>query len=176
MSKLLKAVRYRNLDEARTVLKDVLGREPQPDPFDDDGEEPEGLLSVIPEDRLGEEDFVRLFGIEKGILVEVEKAEWSGFGPPALEEDYMGFVSENAAYILPGARLPIEISGCPLGARDIHHLDFMILDGTHPIGREDLARRLDLPEGWDFELLLDRIAGGSLTADEIDQAVHLGIQ
>lgn len=176
MEKPIKAVRYRNLDEARKALREALGRDPSRDPFDDGGAEPEGLLSVIPEDRLDEEEFIRLFGLQKGVLVEVEKIAWSGFGPPAEEDDYMGFTSENVAYVLLGCRLPIEISDCPLGAKDIHDLDFLVLDGQHPIDREDLARRLDLSPDWDFEELLDRIADGSLTADEIDRAIHLGIQ
>ncbi len=176
MEHLLKAVRYRNLDEARKVLREALGGDPSRDPFDDGGEEPEGLLSVIPEDRLDEEEFIRLFGVQKGVLVEVEKIPWSGFGPPAEEDDYMGFATENVAYVLRGCRLPIEISDCPLGARDIHHLDFMVLDGQHPVDREDLARRLGLSPEWDFEELLERIADGELTAEEIDRAIHLGIQ
>ncbi len=174
MTEFLKAIRYRNLDEARKVLVESLGRDPQI--FDDDGGEPEGLLSVIPEDRLTEEEWIRLFGMSKGVLVEVEKVPYSGFGPPAREEDYMGFVSERAAYIMKGAHLPIEIESCPYGALDIHHLDLLVLDGEHPLDPDQLAQKLQLPPDWDFEFLFERIADGELTADEIDRAIHQGIQ
>lgn len=54
---LLKAIQYRNLDEARKVLSRVADQEVVRRVFDDQGEEPQGLLSVIPEDRLPEEMF-----------------------------------------------------------------------------------------------------------------------
>lgn len=174
MAELLKAIRYRNLDEARNALVDALGNDPRI--FNDDGEEPEGLLSVIPQDRLSEEDWVRLFGTAKGVLVEVEKTPYSGFGPPAEEEDYMGFVSERTAYIMKGAHLPVEIDDCSYGATDIHHLDLLVLEGRHPINRLHLEKKLDLSPGWDFATLFEKIARGETTAREIDRAMHQGIQ
>jgi hypothetical protein len=174
MTELLKAIRYRNLDEARTALIEALGSDPRI--FDDDGGEPQGLLSVIPEDRLTEEEWVRLFGAKKGVLVEVEKTAYSGFGPPAEEENYMGFVSERTAYIMKGAHLPVEIEGCSYGAVDIHQLDLLVLEGRHPLNREDLQHKLDLPDDWDFETLFERIANGEVTAQEIDRWIHRGIQ
>mgnify|MGYP000949155006 CR=1 FL=1 len=120
---LLQAVKYRNLREAREVLAQIMDNPSLRDIFDDGGEPPQGLLTVITEDRLPEEVFYRVFGIRKGTMVNVEKIPWSGFGPPAEEESYMGFISEECAYVLEGERLPIEIISCPLGARDIHHLE-----------------------------------------------------
>lgn len=168
----MKAVRYKSLDEARRALREALQCHDLPDFFDDEGEEPQGLLSVIPEDRLPVEDFVRLFSLDKGVLVEVERVPYSGYGPPAEEDDYMGFASERTAYILAGCRLPIDIEGCPLGAADIHQLEAMILDGEHPFDGERLARRLGLPDGWSFDSLFDAIAAGHLTAEEVDRAIH----
>jgi hypothetical protein len=174
MGELLKAIRYRNLDEAKRVLVEALGSDPRI--FEDGGGEPEGLLSVIPEDRLSEEEWVRLFGLKKGVLVEVEKTHYSGFGPPADEQDYMGFVSERTAYILKGAHLPVEIKDCSFGATDIHHLDLLVLEGRHPLNREQLQRALNLPADWDFETLFERIVDGEATAQEIDRLIHRGIQ
>jgi hypothetical protein len=168
----MKAVRYGSLDEARQALREALGCRDLLDLFDDDGEEPQGLLSVIPEDRLSEEDFVRLFSLDKGILVEVERVPYSGYGPPAEEDDYMGFVSKRTAYILAGCGLPVDIEDCPFGAVDIHHLEAMILDGEHPFDGARLARRLGLPDGWSFDTLFDAIAAGHLTAEEVDRAIH----
>ncbi len=172
--RLLKAVRYRSLDEARAVLLEALGRVPPI--FDDAGDEPQGLLSVVPEDRLSEEEFIRLFNVEKGVLVEVEKIAYRGLGPPAEEDDYMGYLSEQVAYVLRGRRLPIEITSCPFGARDFHELDFLVWEGKHPVDREDLARRLSLPEDWDFDDLFEMIAEGHCDAEEIDRAIHAGLQ
>ncbi len=174
MGELLKAIRYGNLDEARRTLVEALGDDPRI--FDDGGGEPEGLLSVIPEDRLSEEEWVRLFAMKKGVLVEVEKAAYSGFGPPAEEEDYMGFVSERTAYIMKGAHLPVEIEDCSYGATDLHHLDLLVLEGRHPLDREYLQKKLNLPAHWDFETLFERIADGQVTAQEIDRLIHQGIQ
>lgn len=174
MAEVLRAIRYRNLDEARKALVEALGSDPNI--FDDDGSEPEGLLSVIPEDRLAEEDWIHLFGTAEGVLVEVEKTVYSGFGPPAEEPDYMGFVSERTAYILKGTHLPVEIEDCSYGATDIHHLDFLVLEGRHPMDSEYVAKQLALQPDWDFETLFELIAAGEITADEIDRIIHRGIQ
>jgi len=176
MTELIKAIQYRNLDEARAVLETTLAMPPEIDIFDDDGEEPQGLLSVVPEDLLSEEDFCRLFDAKKGTLIEVERIEYSGFGPPADEQNYMGFVSKERAYVVKGTRYAVEIKGCPFHARDIHQLEILVMDSVHPLNSEDLARRLDLPDDWDFDLLFELIAEGRITAEEIDRLIHLGIQ
>ncbi len=170
MSETLKALKYRNIDAALLALKEA-GIE-KGKIFDDDGAEPTGLLSVIPEERLDEEDFYRLFGIANGTLVQVEKIPYLGYGPPALEEHYMGFVGEGICYVLEGNRLSVEIVDCPLGAQDIHHLEAMVLDGQHPLDRAHLARKLGLKANWDFEDLFDLIADGQTTAQQIDRATH----
>jgi hypothetical protein len=170
----LKAVRYKNLDEARSVLSELSLKGRASVIFDDDGKEPQGLLSVIPEDRLDEEDFFRLFGRQEGTLVEVEKIKYSGFGPPAEEEGYMGYISEQCAYVLAGCRLPIEIENCPLQAQDIHHLEAQVLDGHHPLDREHLATELGLTSDWDFDDLFTMILQGSISAEEIDHLIHRG--
>ena len=172
---ILKAIIYKNLDEARETVAQVVGRTAALAVFDDDGEEPQGLLSAVPEDRLSEEDFFKLFGIKKGTLVEVERIAYSGYGSPADESDYMGLVADKCAYVMKGRLLPIAIETCPLGATDIHHLDAMVLDGTHPLNREHLAAELDLPEDWDFDLLFDLISEGRQTAEDIDQLIHKGL-
>ena len=169
----LKAIRFRNLDEAREVIREALGKAKEI--FSDAGQEPQGLLAIIPEDRLAEKEFYRLFGSSKGMLVEVEKIEYSGYGPPAEEEDYMGFASEESAYVMAGCRLPIETPDCPDGARDIHHLESLVLEGKHPLDREDLAKRLDLSSDWDFETLMDLIVSGEYTAPELDAMIHRGV-
>jgi len=176
MTTLIKAIQYRNLDEARLVLKDVHNHSLEHEIFDDDGEEPQGLLSVIPEDLLSEEGFLKLFESGKGTLVEVERIEYAGFGPPADEENYMGFGSRECAYVVKGCHYPIEIADCPHKARDIHHLEALVLDAVHPLNTADLARRLELPGTWDFDVLFDLIADGQITAEEIDRLIHLGIQ
>lgn len=173
---ILKAIIYKNLDEARETVAQVVDRSAALAMFDDDGEEPQGLLSAVPEDRLSEEDFFRLFGTEKGTLVEVEKIAYSGYGPPADEDDYMGFVAEKCAYVMRGRLLPIAIETCPLGATDIHHLDAMVLDGTHSLNRSHLAAELGLPEDWDFDLLFDLISEGLQSAEDIDQLIHKGLE
>lgn len=173
---VIKAIQYRSLDEAKEILEKATGRTELLEVLDDAGEEPEGLLSVIPEDRVGEEVFIRLVNAEKGVLVEVERVPYSGYGPPAAEGDYMGYVSEQSAYVMKGCRLPVEIEDCPEGARDFHHLDAMVLDGQHPINREDLADRLDLPANWDFDTLFEMILDDRISAEEIDRAIHRGIQ
>ncbi len=174
-TELLQAVKYRNLKEAREVLAEVLDNPSDRDIFDDGGEDPQGLLSVIPEDRLPENVFYRLFGIKKGSMVNVEKIPYSGYGPPAEEEDYMGFVSEECAYVLEGGHLPIEITSCPLGARDIHHLEAMVRDNEHPIDREYLGKKLDLDPDWDFDDLFELITEGRRTGEELDKLIHSGI-
>jgi len=176
MAALLKAIQYRNLDEARDVIASNLSPPPEEDIFDDGGDEPQGLLSIIPEDLLSDENFHSLLDGQKGTLIEVERIEFSGFGPPADEENYMGFISKGRAYVIAGCRYPIEILNCPLGARDIHHLEAMVLDATHPLNSEDLAGRLELPSDWDFDHLFDLIVDGQLTAEEIDRLIHMGIQ
>ena len=176
MTTLLKAIRYSNLDEARSVLENTQDPPPEKDIFDDDGEEPQGMLSVVPEDLLSEEGFHGLFESSKGTLIEVERIEYSGFGPPSDEENYMGFVSRGCAYVLSGCHYSIEISDCPHKARDIHHLEALVLDSIHPLNATDLAERLELPGTWDFDDLFDLIADGQITAEEIDRLIHLGIQ
>lgn len=175
MSASIPAIKFRNLDEARAVIRETSGNN-ELDPFDDAGSEPEGLLAVIPEDRVDEELFYRLYGQKKGISVRVEKIHYSGYGPPAEEASYMGFVSENVAYVLEGCRLPIEISNCPNGAKDVHHLEALILDHEHPLNREDLAEKLGLTKDWDFEEIFELISTRELTAQEVDRLIHQGIQ
>jgi len=172
MKELLKAIQYKTLDEAQRVLEEILD-----DPshvFDDAGEEPQGLLSIVPLDRVLEKQFYRLLERKKGILIEVEKIPYSGYGPPAEEQDYMGFVNENVAYVLKGCHLPIEIENCPQGARDIHHLEAMIMDRQHPLQRAHLAKKLELPSGWDFDFLFEQIAQGRCTGEAIDRIIHEG--
>ena len=172
MKELLKAIQYKTLDEAQRVLEEILD-----DPshvFDDAGEEPQGLLSIVPLDRVLEKQFYRLLERKKGILIEVDKIPYSGYGPPAEEQDYMGFVNENVAYVLKGCHLPIEIENCPQGARDIHHLEAMIMDRQHPLQRAHLAKKLELPSGWDFDFLFEQIAQGRCTGEEIDRIIHEG--
>jgi hypothetical protein len=172
--KLLKAIRYKNIDEAEEALSTVTDGASRL--FDDDGEDPQGLLTVVPDDEIGEELFYRLVEARAGILLEVEKISYSGYGPPAEEEDYMGFISRKTAYVLKGCYLPIEIKNCPQGAQDIHHLEAMILDREHPIDPEQLAKRLKLPSNWDFDHLFELILKGDSTAEEIDQLIHRDIQ
>ena len=169
------AVQYRNIKEAREALADASEDREIKDILCDGEDDPQGLLTVIPEDRIPEEVFYRLFGIAKGSMVTVEKIPYSGFGPPAEEEDYMGFISEESAYVLEGEHYPIEISNCPLGARDIHHLEAMVSEHEHPIDRRHLEKKLDLPEDWDFEELFELIADGRCTGALIDRLIHEGI-
>jgi hypothetical protein len=176
MTDLLKAIQYRNLDEARAVLEATLSLPPEDDIFDDGGDEPQGLLSVIPEDLLSEDDFYKLFEVKMGTLIEIERIEYSGFGPPADEENYMGFVTKERAYVVKGCHYPIEIENCPYNARDIHHLEALVMDAVHPVDSENLAERLELPRDWDFDQLFDLIAAGQITAEEIDRLIHMGIQ
>ena len=171
---LLKAIRYKSIDEAQQVLQKA--GHPAQTVFDDAGDEPQGLLSVIPQDRLPEEHFYGLLDFQKGILVEVEKIFYSGFGPPAEEFNYMGFVDENTAYVLKGYHLPIEIKNCPQGAQDIHHLEALILDFNHPIDRDHLAQKIGLHSDWDFDELFSLILIGEWSGEEIDRIIHQGIQ
>jgi len=175
MSASIPAVKFRNLDEARAILREFSGNS-QLDPFNDGGAEPDGLLAVIPEDRVDEELFYRLFDQKKGISVRVEKIAYSGYGPPAEESSYMGFVTEKIAYVLEGSRLPIEISNCPNGAKDIHHLEALVMDHEHPLNREDLAEKLGLAPDWEFEDLFELISARNLTSQEIAGLIHQGIQ
>lgn len=168
----LQAVRYQNLREARKALAEASGDVEIGNIFDDGGEDPQGLLSVIPQDRIPEVVFYRLFGIKKGSMVTVERIPYSGFGPPAEEVDYMGFISEECAYVLEGEHFPIEISNCPLGARDIHHLEAMVREHQHPLDRSHLEKKLNLPQDWDFEELFELIAEGRLTGEEVDRLIH----
>ena len=172
--KLIKAIRYKNIDEAEEALSTVM--EGAFRLFDDDGEDPQGLLTVVPDDEIEEKLFYRLVDARNGILLEVEKIAYSGYGPPAEEEDYMGFISRKIAYVLKGCCLPIEIEKCPQGAQDIHHLEAMILDREHPLDPEQLAKRLELPSNWDFDYLFELILQGNSTAEEIDQLIHRDIQ
>ena len=172
MKEVLKAFQYKNLDEAQRILAESMDGTIQI--FNDAGAEPQGLMSVIPQDRLPENEFYRLLDTKKGILVEVEKISYSGYGPPAEEHDYMGFVSENVAYVLKGFRLPVEIRNCPQGASDIHHLEAMVMDREHPLNRAHLTKTLRLPSEWDFDSLFGLIAQGQCTAEEIDRLIHEG--
>lgn len=172
---LLQAIKYRNLKEAREALSEVMDNPGTGEIFDDDGQDPQGLLAVIPEDRIQEEVFYRLFGIKKGIMVSVEIIPYSGFGPPAEEEDYMGFISEECAYVLEGQHLPIEIFSCPLGARDIHHLEALVRDNEHPLDRAYLEKKLRLPADWDFDDLFELIVEGKSSGEELDRLIHQGI-
>jgi hypothetical protein len=176
MATILKAIQYKNLDEARAVIRAKIGVLPEGDLFADSGDEPQGLLSIIAEDMLSDEDFHRLLDEKRGTLIEVERIEYSGFGPPADDEHYMGFVSREHAYVVKGCRHPIEIFDCPCNARDIHHLEAMVLDAEHPLNEEDLALRLELPNDWDFDRLFELIVEGQITAEEIDKLIHMGIQ
>ena len=171
---LVQAIRYKTIDEAKQALSAVMDEPSRL--FDDDGEEPQGLLTVVSEDAMGEKVFHQLLDGRKGILLEVEKITYSGYGPPAEEEDYMGFVSRNIAYVLKGCRLPVEIIDCPQGAQDLHHLEAMIRENEHPIDPEKLATRLELPVNWDFDHLFELILQGQVTAQEIDQLIHRDIQ
>jgi hypothetical protein len=175
MSQILKAIRYRNLDEARKALQDA-GVQLSDDPFTDGNKEPDGLLSVVPEDLIPEEAFYQLFSLKKGVLVRVEKIDYSGFGPPAEEDEYMGFSSRGFVYVLEGCRLAIEIEDCPHGARDIHQLEAQVMDHEHPLNRTYVAEKLGLPLSWSFEDLFALIGEGSRTATEIDQIIHRGNQ
>jgi len=170
MKEVLKAIQYKNLDEAQRILEEIL--DDASHVLDDAGEEPQGLLSVVPLDRVLEKQFYRLLERKKGVLVEVEKIPYSGYGPPAEEQDYMGFVNENVAYVLKGCHWPVEIKNCPQGAKDIHQLEAMIMDRQHPINRAHLAEKLELTSGWDFDVLFERIAQGRCTGEEIDQIIH----
>jgi len=173
----LRAIRFRNLDEAREVLHSIGAADRAANVLDDDGEEPEGLLSVICEDQLPEESFYKLFGLKKGVLVEVERIPYQGYGPPtAAEEEYAGFVARKMAYVLAGCRLPVEITDCPLGALDIHHLEAQVLDQEHPIDRDDVAYRLKLQPNWDFDDLFDLLTQEITTANEIDRLIHEGVK
>ena len=84
----------------------------------------------------------------------------------------MGFVSEEKAYVLEGPHLSIETPRCPLGARDIYHLEAMFLDGEHPMDRELLEKQLKLAPDWDFEDLFDLISRGQLTGRRVDELLH----
>lgn len=176
VGEVIKAIRYHNLDVARRILREVGRDQSDAHILDDGGTEPQGLLAVVPEDRLPEEVFSRLFNAKKGILVEVEKIFYSGYGPPSEEDDYMGFATENVAYVLKGCRFAVEIETCPQGARDIHHLEALVMDHQHPLNHQDLGNKLRLGSNWDFEELFRLIARGKYTAQEIDQLIHQGIQ
>ncbi|MEE8586487.1 MAG: hypothetical protein V3T83_16720 [Acidobacteriota bacterium] len=176
MTTFLKAIRFKNLDEAQQVLSGFVSPQEVAQALGDEGREPQGLLSAVTEDRLPEEVFCRLLDERKGLLIEVEKIGYSGYGPPAQEQDYMGFVKRRTAYVLRGRRWKIEIRKCPQGARDIHHLEALVLDRQHPLNRPDLARRLDLSEDWDFEDLFGLIAARQYSAQELDRLIHRGIQ
>ena len=176
MEEVLKAIRYKSLDEATGVLSEIAPALTVRRVTDDGGSEPQGLLAVIAEDRLPEEVFYRLFDARKGVLVEVERVPFSGFGPPAREDDYMGYPNEGVAYILKGCRLAIEINDCPQNARDFHQLEALVEEGRHPLNRPHLASQLGFPEDWEFEDLFDLVMAGQYSADELDRLIHLGIQ
>lgn len=174
MAEYLKAVKFRNLDEAGKVLEQI--GQAGARIFDDEGEEPTGLLSVIAEDRMAEGDFLKLFDVGRGVLVEVEKITYSGLGPPADERDYMGYPHSRTAYVLKGRRLPIEIEGCSFGALDFHHLDLMVLDGKHPIDLDQVGGHFGLGPSWTFDDLFELIQDRAASAQEIDQVIHRGLQ
>ena len=119
MPTTLQAIRYRNLDEASVVLEQQLGKQTN-NILTDEDEEPNGLLSVVVEDQLSPELFYRLFDSDKGVLVQVERRKYSGFGPPAEAEHYMGYTSRQVCYVLEGYAWSIEIENCPLRAIDLH--------------------------------------------------------
>ncbi len=171
MRAIVQGIRYRNLDQAREVLR-TTGVILEMNPFDDAGKEPEGLLSVITEDLIGEEAFYRLFDAGEGTVVRLVRKPYSGFGPPAQEPDYMGFVSRGVCYVLEGSELAIEVEDCPLGAQDLHHLESMVMEGAHPLDRDHLAVQLGLSPQWTFDDLFDWIAAGEITATQIDQLIH----
>ncbi|HSR70250.1 MAG TPA: hypothetical protein VLU25_20140 [Acidobacteriota bacterium] len=175
MPKYLQAIQFKSLDEAAQVLKEAGQADLARSLFDDGGQEPRGLLSVIPSDLVEEEVFYRLFDQKKGTLVQVERISYSGFGPPAEAADYMGFVGTGRAYVLKGRHLPVEIEDCPWGAADIHHLEALVLDGQHPLDRADLARRMEIDPDWQFEDLFQLILTGQRTAQEIDRLIHMGV-
>ena len=164
-------MRFASLDEARQVLTNHCGYK-GPDIFDDSGEEPHGLLAVVSADRVPEQIFFRLFDAGTGSVVNTEIIAYSGHGPPAEEQDYMGYVSEEKAYVLEGRHHSIETPGCPLGGRDIYHLEAMFLDGEHAMDRELLEKQLKLSPDWDFEDLFDLIARGQLTGGRVDELLH----
>lgn len=176
MPDTLKGIQFKSLDEARELLKETGTSGSHPDILDDGGDEPQGLLSVIPEDRLPEEKFFRLFDHGKGTLVELERIEYAGYGPPAEEADYMGFVSEQCAYVLAGRSYSIHIQNCPYQARDLHHLEAQILDREHPLNREYVAETLQLDPDWDFDDLFELVASRAYTAEQLDRIIHQGIQ
>lgn len=172
----VKAIQFRNIDEAKQVFRQVMSSTKIEMVFDDGEDEPQGLLSIIPEDRVTEEEFYALFDQNKGVLIEVEKIVYSGFGPPADPQDYMGFAREHCAYVVKGQRYPVEIYNCPQNAMDIHHLEALILDQQHPLNREHLREKLDLEDEWTFDDLFELIASGLITGEEIDRLIHQGIQ
>lgn len=170
----LKAVKFKNLDEALDVLRKSGLKEPG-SLFDDGGEEPQGLLSIVSEDQVPEDVFLHLFDQGKGTLVEVEKRHYEGYGPPAEEQDYIGYVTKKTAYVVKGCGADTDITGCPDGAKDIHHLEAMILAGQHPVDRDQVARALGLQEDWDFDDLIDLVFAREFSAEEIDRLIHKGI-
>lgn len=176
MKRKVKAIRYRSIDEAKRVLAEHWDASAASSVFDDAGQEPQGLLAALPEDRIPEEVFYRLFEGKVGVLVELERIAYSGYGPPSEEEDYMGFVAEQVAYVLQGCRFRIEIRSCPQGAKDIHHLEALVDSGLHPIDRDDLARKLGLSRDWDFEDLFQLVSAREYSGEELDRLIHRGIQ
>ncbi len=66
--KFIKAIRYKNIDEAEEALSTVMDGASRL--FDDDGEDPQGLLTVVPDDEIGEKFFYRLVDARKGILLD----------------------------------------------------------------------------------------------------------
>ena len=68
-----------------------------------------------------------------------------------------------------------KIEKCPDGSTDFESLMRMIASGEHDIDIEDFARRLDLPEGWDWGDIEDRIQRGMWTAEFIDATIHRGL-
>lgn len=175
MAKIIKAIRFQNLDKAAQALEKTVSKEAA-SILQDGGREPEGLLSAIPEDRLEEEDFYRLFDLKEGVLIEVERISYSGYGPPADPQYYMGFVTEKTAYVVRGRVLAIDIESCPAGAMDIHHLEAMVLDHQHPVSRPYVAENLGLQPDWDFDDLFELVSQGRYTAEQIDRIFHQGIQ
>lgn len=171
MPKTLHAIRYRNLDQASAVLQQQLGKHTDEILTDEDGE-PDGLLSVVVEDQLSPELFHRLLDSDKGVLVKVERRNYSGYGPPAESEHYMAYASRQVCYVLAGCAWSIEIENCPLRAIDLHHLEAMVMSGQHPLDREVIQRHFELAENWDFEELLELVADGTTTAQAIDELLH----
>jgi len=68
-----------------------------------------------------------------------------------------------------------KIENCPDGVKNFKELMRMIAAGDHDIDIDDFVQRLDLPEGWDWGDIEDRIQRGHWTAEFIDATIHRGL-